>query len=592
LGDENFLVSTHLDVCFSPTCKASFQRYLREAYADLSQLNEEWRTDYTSWDEAEPITFDEAKKTKQYARWADHRRHMERVFTQAHALGRQAIRAADPGARVGFDGVFSLDSWHGYDFYQLVRACDLNQVYCLRLNQVEYLRSFRQPGALLGAWHNRIGNADEISAKRVPWHLLFHGFNSSWYWTSYNTGPAAFFPDLRPTPQMLWMEESHNEIKAGVGKLLMNAERLHDGIAIHYSQASVHGNTILGRKLPDAHFGAMFAVEDLGLQYEFLSYEQIEQGALKGYRVLVMPASCAISEEEGTAIREFVRDGGMVVADVFPAVMDGRCKPLAKAALDDVFRATVTSTVTVTMPEGDVPALTASPFGRGRALLLGYAFSDYRDLRQDGRESGFREALRNALSAHGIVSSVRVRAKDQPLDVCEVVRFRKGEIEYVGVVKEDNVSAPETHSATVTFPRKSFVYDVRGKKLLGQVSRALTDFVPGVPHLYAMLPYTVEKIELQSSRATYQLGEAIELRIGIATSTGRLAGDHVVRVEATAPDGQALAHYAQNVLTDRPAVATSVRLALNDPAGKWTLKATDVTSGTQGEVSVSVVSNQ
>ena len=588
LGDENFLVSSRLDVCFSPTCTESFRRYLREAYADLAELNEEWRTDYTSWDQAEPITFDEAKKTKQYARWVDHRRHMERVFTKAHALGRQAIREADPGARVGFDGVFRLDSWHGYDFYQLVRACDLNQVYCLRLNQVEYLRSFRRPDALLGAWHNRIGNADEISAKRVPWHLLFHGFNSSWYWMSYGTGPAAFFPDLRPTPQMRWMEESHNEIKAGIGKLLMNAERLHDGIAIHYSQASVHGNTILDRKLPDAHFGAIFAIEDLGLQYEFVSYEQVEQGALSAYRVLVMPASCAVSDKEVAAIRRFVQEGGLVVADVFPAVMDGHGKPLAKAALDDVFGETVTSTVTATMPEGEVAPLVLKPFDRGRAVLLGYPFSDYRDLRQDARQTGFQEALRKALSAHGIVSSVRVTTEGPPLDVCEVVRFRKGAIGYVGVVKEDNVSAPETRSATVTFPRKSFVYDVRAKKLLGNVDRVQTDIVPGVPRLYAMLPYTVEEVELHSSRPRYRPGEAIELRIRIATSTGRLAGDHVVRVEVTNPQGQTLAHYAQNVLTSQPVATTRVRLALNDPTGEWTLKATEVTSGRQDEIRVSI----
>ena len=42
---------------------------------------------------------------------------MDRTLTEAHEAGREAIRQIDPQARVGFDGVFSLDSWHGYDFY-------------------------------------------------------------------------------------------------------------------------------------------------------------------------------------------------------------------------------------------------------------------------------------------------------------------------------------------------------------------------------------------------------------------------------------------------------------------------------------------
>ena len=588
LGDENFLVTGRLDVCSSPTCTASFRRYLREQYGDLAALNAEWGTSLASWEEVKAITLDEAKKAKQLARWADHRRHMERVFTQAHALGRKVIQEADPGARVGFDGVFNLDSWHGYDFYQLVRACDLNQVYCLRFDQVEYLRSFRAPNALQGAWHNRIGNADEVSAKRVAWHQLLHGFNSSWYWMSYSTGPGAFFPDLRPTPQMLWMEESHREIKAGVGKLLMNAERLHDRVAIHYSQASVHGNTLLDRRLPDAHLGALLAVEDLGLQYNFVAYEQIEQGALKDYRVLVMPASCAVSKKEVAAIRSFVQQGGLVVADVYPAVMDGHCKPLERAALDDLFGAAVTSTVTAKMPEQDVPALAAKPFGRGRAVLMGYPLSEYKELRQACKEAAFREALRKVVAGHGVAEPVPVMADGQPLSACEVVRLKKGDIEYVAVVKEDDIAGAQAGDATIVLPRRSYVYDVRGKRVLGNVSQVQTKVVPGVPLLYAMLPYTVDRVELQAAKARCAAGDAVTLRIKLTTSAKRLAGDHVVHLEVKGPDGEVRRHYAQNILTTAPVAMARVRLALNDPAGEWTFTAADVVSGKSAQARVAV----
>ena len=142
LGDENFLVRKKLDVCIAPHSLAAFRKALRQQYGRLSQLNETWHTDYDDWDEIVPPTFDEVKDDPaRWPRWADHRLFMDRTLTEAHAVGREAIRSIDPDARVGFDGVFSLDSWHGYDFYELCQACDLLQVYAQRHEQIEYLRS-------------------------------------------------------------------------------------------------------------------------------------------------------------------------------------------------------------------------------------------------------------------------------------------------------------------------------------------------------------------------------------------------------------------------------------------------------------------
>ncbi|MCK5802170.1 MAG: beta-galactosidase, partial [Lentisphaeria bacterium] len=469
LGDENFLVTAKLDVCQSPTCLIAFRTYLQKHYADLAALNAEWDTKFATWNDVMPTTFKEAKESGQHARWVDHRRYMDGVLTQAHILGRQVIRESDPGARVGFDGVFTLNSWHGYDFYQLCQACDLTQVYCLRWAQIEYLRSFRRPNALLGAWHNGIGNEDEISAKRIPWNLLFNGFNSSWYWMAYRTGPAALFPDLRPTPQMEWMAESHAEIKAGIGELLLGAERLGDGIAIHYSQASVHGGTLLERPLDQAHRGAILAIEDLGLQHDFVSYEQIEQGALKDYRVFVMPASCALSDKEIAAIKAFAQAGGLVIADVYPGIMDGHCKDLATAALDDVFGCTVNATVPTVDPDAPV-VFHSNAFGKGRGVFMNRPLCDYQAARTDGKEQSIREALRQTLTQHGVRSAVDITdAKTRTrLSACETVRFRDGQAEYVAVVKDDDIADHAPVNAKIRFPVNRHVFDLRRKRYVGQ----------------------------------------------------------------------------------------------------------------------------
>ena len=73
------------------------------------------------------------------------------------------------------------------------------------------------------------------------------------------------------------------------------AHREHDGIAVHYSQASVHAGTLMGRRVSTVQWGFARLVEDLGLQYDMLSYDEIEKGRLSEYKVLLMPASSAIS---------------------------------------------------------------------------------------------------------------------------------------------------------------------------------------------------------------------------------------------------------------------------------------------------------
>ncbi|MBT3379385.1 MAG: hypothetical protein HN742_32925 [Lentisphaerae bacterium] len=591
LGDENFLVTAKLDICQSPTCLASFRASLKKQYEDLAALNTEWGTAFADWNDVTPTTFAEAKESGQHARWVDHRLYMDGVLTQAHALGRQAIQESDPGARVGFDGVFSLNSWHGYDFYQLCRACDLNQVYCSRLEQIEYLRSFQLPNAMLGAWHNRVGNKDEISAKRVPWHLLLNGFNSSWYWMAYRTGPAALFPDLRPTPQMEWMAESHAEIKAGIGELLMGAERLGDGIAIHYSQASVHGGTLLERPLDKAHRGAMLAIEDLGLQYDFVSYEQIEKGALEDYRAFVMPASCALSTKETAAIKTFVKAGGLLIADVYPGIMNGHCRTLATAALDDVFGCVVTEAVPTI--ESDTPvAFHNRAFGLGQATLLNCPFNDYETTRTDGNELPFREALRQTLGRHGIRSAVEVTQAQTGarLSACETVRFRDGHTEYIAVVKDDDIIDHAPVKAKIQFPANRHAFDVRRKRHLGRTQSIEKEIVPGVPELFALLPYRVRRLELPNIPSKCVPGQSINLPIRLAAmSPGVSTGRHMVRLEVTNPAGKPVPHYARNVELVKGAGKATMAFAFNDPPGTWTLTATDVATNESTRTKLTLV---
>jgi beta-galactosidase len=616
LGDENFLVHRNLDVCIGPHTLAEFRRWLEREHGSIDRLNQSWQTAYACWDEIVPAAFEEVKDIPaHWPRWADHRRFMDRVFTGAHALGREAIRRADPKARVGFDGVFSLDSWHGYDFYQLSKACDLVQVYAVRPMQIELLRSWHTPDAIVGAWYNSIGNRDETSAKRLGWHLLFHEFNSSWYWTSYNTGPALLFPDLRPTPQFRWLEQSHAEIMGGIGKLLLYCRREQDGIAIHYSQPSVHAGTLISRDHAAAIWGFARLVEDLGLQYDVLSYDQIEQGGLRGYKVLLLPASNALSPGEAKAIRAFVERGGLVIADTVPAILDEHCRLLEPGRLDDLFGvrrsglpaggasqvlSVNAEALQLQLPlsaydtglepaeaeawaaAGSAPGVLVRSVSDGAAVVLNTQIEVYELLHRAGEGRAVEQLMARLLARADVTPQVRIQAGGEAVGSSEIVRFRDGRLQYVSIVRDNHLEDVKPEEVEIRFPLEAQAYDVRAKQPLGWTQFVRTTLVPGDPKIYALLPYSIESVKVRPAAGQFRTGKVASFDLAMEVNGRQPMGRHCLRIELVGPDGKPVRHYARNVLTENAVTTVSVPLAFNDPAGTWQLRATDVATGCSG----------
>ena len=65
-------------------------------------------------------------------------------------------------------------------------------------------------------------------------------------------------------------------------------------------------------------------------------------------------------------------------------------------------------------------------------------------------------------------------------------------------------------------------------------------------------------------------------------------GTHVVHIDIIGPDGNARGYYSQNLLADKGSAITSIRFALDDQPGEWTIVATDVASGVTGRTTVVV----
>jgi hypothetical protein len=161
------------------------------------------------------------------------------------------------------------------------------------------------------------------------------------------------------------------------------------------------------------------------------------------------------------------------------------------------------------------------------------------------------------------------------------VRWAEGDMEYVGVLKNDMASEPIKSSeyvpVRIAFDKKGCLYDVRQGKCLGQKSEISTSIAPAIAHLYAILPYKVKGVYANPA-GPYGPGDAVAIEVGVKADTDR-PGNHVLHVEFIGPDKEARPYYSQNLKTEKGKATVRIPTALNDSKGRWTIRVKDVASG-------------
>ena len=81
-------------------------------------------------------------------------------------------------------------------------------------------------------------------------------------------------------------------------------------------------------------------LEDLGYQYDFISYLDVKEGRIdlsKRFKVIILPQVICLSESEVSALSDFVRSGGMLIADAICGLLTETGRGRAEGALDDLF---------------------------------------------------------------------------------------------------------------------------------------------------------------------------------------------------------------------------------------------------------------
>ncbi len=443
LGDEIAVRGS----CLSPHCLEAYRRYLREQYGDVAALNASWGTEYGGFDEVQlskPDDNDEAEalKSGNFPRWFDRQAYQSHNFCKLCERFGEGFRRIDPHSISGFEGAGTFRRADDLDGF--VRSNTFWSPYPGTADEV--LRSIAPRDFPRANWMGYTKDADSLLGRY--WRMITRGCDSVWWWRWDVLGRfhGWLSPTLDPYPAVQEILQDTQIVRDGLGDLLLRSEMQTDGVGILYSLPSAYAAKVQTSptfgSYEKSHTAFHTILRDLGLNFRYFTDRQMRLGEvdLSRFKVIILPMTQALSEQEAEMFRAYVRAGGVLVADVRPAIYDGHVKPLATGQLDDVFgvrRTGVeaarvrdgairvagtrgadesldlakmrvdggvqTTTATAAGAAGDVPLFLSNRFGQGQACLLNLAVDGYPALNSQNTPETAARLFRKTLDRAEVV---------------------------------------------------------------------------------------------------------------------------------------------------------------------------------------------
>ncbi len=610
LGDEIKVRGS----CTGPHCLAAYRRYLRGQYRDIAALNASWGAHYASFDEvtlSRPDDNDEraAFKAGAFPRWFDRQAFQSYTFCKLCERFGRAFRRIDPKSRCGFEGAGRFRDADDLDGF--VRSNTFWTPYPGPADEV--LRSIAPRDFPRSNWMGYTKDADTLLEKY--WRMVTRGCDAVWWWRWEVIGRfhGWLSPILDPYPAVKELLRDTQVVRDGLGDLLLHSQMQTDRIGVLYSLPSAYAARVQASpsfgKYERDHAAFHRALRELGLNFLYFTDRQMRLGEanLARFKVIILPMTQAMSAREAEMFRAFVRGGGLLIADVRPAIYTGHVKPLAAGRLDDVFGVKRTSFAAaraaagaIALPDagrggtlrlrrvradadvaaagarawgraGETPLWLVNEFGKGRAVLLNMPMADYPSLDAEDTDEAAAHLLETLLARAGVAPALRLLdAKGRRLRNVEVTRWTNGPVQIVSVFRHKGQSEP----ATLRLPRPLFAYDLKRHNALGKKDAFALTITPYRAQFFALSPTPIEPAGLRVPR-TVERGRVARIRLASSLP----AGQQAVKIQVRTPDGR-LADWIDSVVIVGPrGAAAEAAIAFNDPAGVWTVQATELYTG-------------
>lgn len=598
------------DFCFCKNCIKSFREWVKPQYKNLDELNQSYGTNFASWDEVRPVTAKEAREKGKWSGWADHRRFNEEFLAEFVRWIRNEIRKIQPDATISLSGTQIPGSYNGHDVWLRTQIFDNLWSYGAG-NQIIMHHSFNSSLKQL-PWGGY--GSSGASLKHKLWENVFEGGYGNCFWWF----PINLDPDFTTNPCSASWNEAVKDLLKGIGKTIFTSVFEDNGVAIYYSQSSIHASYALDASSTlDADREAWVEVLKRNqISPSFISYGQVEQGRLiyPQVKVLILPYTISLSEKESDAMKKFVASGGTIIGDMQTGIMDQHCRPYKKGLLDEVFgfnrvnsdvspifengtwnnmkNWSFTSDIPIQLQEpgisvttgyalyksGRTPGIIVNSYGKGKAWYFNFNLSQFESLRKKSQDRILLDFVKEVLYQSGIEPLIKVvDGKGNLQHECQVFVYKQDSAYFVGLLPDINFQDGSLSKKTrLIVPAGYRIFDIRNDKPVNLEEITLE---PGIAHFYSLLPYSIEDVQVKIPSAT-KPGDTLNVSVSLTTK-GKQPSNHVIRIEFYNPHGEEMYWYSRNILTTKGKAEYQISLPLNAESGKWKVFVKDLPSGTK-----------
>ena len=495
LGDE---IVVPWEACLTPDDDKAYAAMLKERYGDTGKLNAEWGRGYASFDAVPHLSPGDAITKKQYPEWLAHRRLITKTSGNRLKVFAEEIKRRDPSAKSGCDGTWA---GNGFNMEEVLANPDIGWwgLYS-RLPESEILRSLRPDMDLTYVWGWVTPNETYPEA---PWYNLLAGTgrHSNWFISGPYILGANLAADYRPFHEKLSVELE--KLRRGPAQLLNSVPLKFDGMAIWESFDSNSASLLGDSRFVNPKDSALPLISiayQSGINFDFIVRHNMAE-KLKNYKVLFLCGASSLSQYEREQLLSYVKNGGTIVADTPPGLMNDSFKVLAGSQLPELFGdfkpeslpAPAMAPIKVAADlDGHaikfdceassfpgIAPFTVRRHGKGRAVLLNFTLATAKLHCEPGAMDKF---LLELLGACGIKPTVKTTG----LPVESVVRVREGKgFELVGLTNRAlALAGKDAGEGTLTFSKPGYIYEV-GKGLAVKGDNVKFQFAPPFK-LYAL----------------------------------------------------------------------------------------------------------
>jgi beta-galactosidase GanA len=368
--------------CYCPHTIKVFQGWLRDRYGgDLGRVNQLWETGYASWDAVQPPRkwpFDGGNASA----WMDWMTFGEWNVTDFIRWEAEIVRRLDPSRPVGTNtmGGVGLPITTAQSERELARVLDFIGIdwypsWILHRRHGEKAQMEKYVGALLDMTRWAVGdkpaivmevqagpNAESIwfgaDEMRIEgWQSIAHNMKGIYYyrWDPLVSGAEPWVHHMRTVNgEITDRVDEAGRLARQVGhvvNLIAGSAPPRSPVAMFYSRPSkimAEADGLYYPQFTEANRGVYRLLADNHYGVDFIDGEEVLAGKLAGYRALLLPFTYCLSREVADAIKAFVRQGGIVLAEPFCAARDEQAVPYGEtpgAGLAELFGVKATSTV-------------------------------------------------------------------------------------------------------------------------------------------------------------------------------------------------------------------------------------------------------